>query len=702
LWRVGLSWQGYAVFAGLTLLGTLAGQSQSRVDVLAWHNNDARTGQNLRETILTLGNVNTNTFGKLFSYSVDGWVYAQPLCLSDVNVPGQGPRNLVFVATEHDSVYAFDADDGEAGHGQPVWHVSFADPTAGITSVPTEDVGVSEPPELGITGTPVIDPASGTLYVVAHTKEVADNGEITYPQRLHALDVGTAQEKFGGPVLIDPVSPGTGAGSTAGQVSFDWVHDFQRPGLALANGIVYSAFASAGDIGEYHGWVLGYDAQTLKLTNVFNDTPNGGQGGIWMSGGAPSVDAQGNLYVMTGNGTFDGVSDFGDSFIKLTASSSGFGASDYFTPYNQAKLDSEDGDLGSGGPMLLPDEVGSPAHPHLLVGCGKEGTIYLVDRDNMGHYKTANNSQIVQSLPLVIGGTWGNPAYFNGWIYYQGTQDPLKAFSISNAQLSEQPVSQNVQSIWQYPNGTPSISANGTADGIVWLIETDTFYQSAPAILHAYNATNLDQEIYNSNQAGPRDQAGVAQKFAVPVIANGKVYVQSAFGLTVYGNLGQPTFVTQPASQAALPGTTVTLRTALSGPGPFTYRWQRDGTDLAGQTNATLVLTNAMPEQTGIYALAASNLNGSVSSAPANVLIAAAPRLSIDSDKQLLLTGTGGITYRVEFLGEFGAASWVPLTQITLPGDPTQPEDAQASFDDPFATGDQRFYRATILLPTSN
>jgi hypothetical protein len=368
----------------------------------------------------------------------------------------------VFVATEHDSVYAFDADDGQADLGGPVWQVSFANPAAGITSVPTADVGVSEPVELGITGTPVIDPATSTLYVVTHTKELAVDGSITYPHRLHGLDAATGQEKLGGPVVIDPVSPGRGADSSGGVVHFDWLHDFQRTGLTLANGTVYFAFASAGDIGNYHGWVLGYDAQTLKLTQVYNDTPNGSDGGIWMSGASPAADTNGYIYVLTGNGDFDGTSDFGDSMLKLKPSSTGFGVADFFTPYNQGVLQATDGDLASGGPLLLPDEVGSAAHPHLMVGCGKQGTIYLVDRDKMGHSNTADDSQIVQSLTTVIGGTWGNPAYFNGWIYYQGNQDALKAFSITNAQMSTSPVSANAQSVWGYPNGTPSISANGS------------------------------------------------------------------------------------------------------------------------------------------------------------------------------------------------------------------------------------------------
>jgi Immunoglobulin domain len=679
------------VFLGMLL----SARAQPLVDVLEWHNDHARTGQNLQESKLTFSSVSSNTFGKLFSYPVDGFVYAQPLCLSGVTIPGRGVRNLVFVATEHDSVYAFDADDGQKDGGSWVWHVSFIDPSAGVTSVPTSDLGITEPSELGITGTPVIDRDSGTLYLVVHTKEVS-GGVGTYPQRLHALDVVTGQEKFGGPVVINVTAPGSGSNTDGnGQVVFDTLYEFQRPGLMLLNGYVYAAFASGGDVGPYHGWVLGFEAQTLKCSRIFNDTPNGYEGGIWMSGAAPAADDQGNLYCMTGNGDFDAsVSDFGDSFIKLTPAGPNVLVADYFAPYNQALLNSEDGDLGSGGPMLLPDAVGSTNHPHLLVGCGKEGTIYLLDRDNMGHFHAGNDSQIVQSLPEVIAGTWSSPAYFNGWVYYQGVGDTLKAFAISNGALSTAPVSQNSNSQWTYPGGTPSISAQGTNNAIVWLLQTDTFYQDAPAILHAYNATNLEQELYSSAQAGPRDQPGLAQKFSVPVIANGKVYVPSGFLLAVYGTIEAPLITSQPLSQAALPGSTVTLRVEATGPGALSYQWQTGGVAISGATTATFSLNNATPDQSGSYAVTISNSFGVVTSAAASVLIVPAPSLAIDQDQQMLLTGTGGVTYEIEFMDQWGAPDWQPLLQVALAVDPVSPDESQASFDDPQPGDRQRFYRA--------
>jgi hypothetical protein len=686
--------------ATLVCLGLFQFQSQASVDVLMWHNDPSHTGQNLQETQLTLTNVNSGSFGQWFSYPVDGFVYAQPLYKANVSVPGKGVRNLLFVATEHDSIYAFDADDPQKDNGLPVWQVSIVDLTAGISSVPTIDMGISEPDELGITGTPVIDPDTGTLYVVVHTKEVSP-GIINYPQRLHALDIATGAEKFGGPIQFSPQYPGSGNNTDgAGHVLFDDLHQLGRPGLLLINGVVYASFASGGDTGPYHGWVLGFDAQSLQLIQVFNDTPNGYQGGFWMSGASPAADLQGNIYLMSGNGDFDvSKSDFGDSFMKLTPSGTNLLLTDYFTPFNQAVLNSEDGDLGAGGPLILPDSVGSAQHPHLLVGCGKEGTIYLLDRDNMGHFNSTDDSQIVQTLPYVIHGTWGNPAYFNGLIYYQGQSDALKAFSISNGVMSTAPVLQNSQSVWTYPGGTPSISANGTNNAIVWLLQTDTFYQGAPAILHAYNATNLE-EIYNSNQAGTRDQPGLAQKFSVPVIADGKVFVGGGFQLSVFGLLQAPAIVRPPASVAVSPGSMVTLTVSAAGPPPLVYQWQLGADPITGATNASLVLTNVSLGQSGPYLVQVTNAYGKVLSSGANVLAAAPPELSIDTDRQMLLTGRAGVSYQVEYLDRApDLQTWQPLLHINLPGELSSDEPEQASFRDSAAPKNQRFYRALVLPP---
>ncbi|MBU6400817.1 MAG: hypothetical protein KGS61_10895, partial [Verrucomicrobia bacterium] len=395
------SWGRAAWLATLVLTRALLldAPAQTGVNVLTYHNDNARTGQNQDETVLSPANVAPNTFGKLFDCPVDGYVYAQPLYMSGVQIPGQGTHNVVFVATEHDSVYAFDADTSQGSTVAPLWQTRLLDPNAGESPVPITDYGLSDPPEEGVTGTPVIDPVSGTLYVVAKIKNYQT---VTYVQRLFALDVATGTNKFGGPVDIAASVAGSGDGSEgSGDVSFEPFYEFQRPGLLLLNGVVYVTFASQGDITPYHGWVLGYAAQSLQLVSAFNDTPNGSDGGIWMSGAGPASDSSGSLYLLTGNGTFDansGGADYGDSFVKLVSSGSSLRPVDYFTPYNQTWMEANDADLGSGGALVLPDAVGSPAHPHLVVGAGKNGTIYLLDRDNLGQYHPQGDTQIVQEL----------------------------------------------------------------------------------------------------------------------------------------------------------------------------------------------------------------------------------------------------------------------------------------------------------------
>jgi len=498
-----------------------------------YHNDTARTGQNLREFALTPATVNQIQFGMIFSCVVDGNVYAQPLYVANLAIPGQGTHNVVFVATEHDSVFAFDADNPACSQ---LWMTSFVDPNAGITTVPSDDVLTNDiVPEIGITGTPVIDPQSRTLYVVAKTKE---NG--SYLQRLHALDITTGAEKFGGPVVIQASVPGTGDGNDGlGNVPFDPLRQLQRAALLLANSVVYVAFGSHGDIDPYHGWLLGYDAATLQQVAVFNTTPNGSQGAIWQSGDGPSADASGNIFVITGNGTFDadaGGVDFGESFLRLSTNAGGLTLVDFFTAFNHALLDANDQDLGSSGPLLLPDQTGT-AHPHLILGAGKDGNGYLVDRDNMGQFNPADNSRIVQTIAIFPNAIFGAPAFWENNVYFLAQGDVLKAFQLSGGLLSTTPTSQ-ASTVFGFPGGTPVISANGSTNGIVWVLDNSAFGTSGPAVLHAHDATNVATELWNSRQAAnSRDQAGPAVKFTVPTVVNGRVYVGGQNQLTVFGLL---------------------------------------------------------------------------------------------------------------------------------------------------------------------
>ena len=501
-----------------------------------YHNDNLRTGQNQNETILTLSNVNQNQFGKLYSYALDGIAFASPLYVANVSIPGQGFHNVVYVATEHDSVYAFDADGLTSS---PLWHVSFL--SSGVTTVPCTDIDCGDlPVEFGITGTPVIDSGSGTLYLVAATKEGTK-----YVQRLHALDVTTGAEKFGGPVVLQASVPGTGSGASGGNVAFDPFLENQRPGLLLSNGVVYLAFGSHNDQTPWHGWVLGYNATTLQQAMKYNVTPNGNGGGIWQGGGGLATDATGDIYFVTSNGDFDvntGGVDYGDTIEKLSPTGS---VVDYFTPHDQAALSSSNLDLGAGGPVMLVDQTSGP-FPHLLIASGKGGTIYVINRDNLGHYNPSNDNQIVQSLVSILpngtqeNGNFSTPVYFNGYVYFGAVGDTLKAFQLTNGLLSTAPTS---HSSVIFPNRGASfaISADGSTNGILWAIQNNGASpdndSGIPGVLFAYNATNLADELYDSSQAGSRDTLDYAVKFSIPLVANGKVFVAGQTQLTVYGLL---------------------------------------------------------------------------------------------------------------------------------------------------------------------
>ncbi len=497
--------------------------------VLTSQYGNSRTGAILTETTLTPANVNAARFGKASSFKVDGDLYAQPLYVPAVPIPGKGTHDVIFVATEHNSVYAFDAEGNPA---EPLWHVSFLN--AGATAVPSRDVACGFiRPEIGITPTPAIDLPSGTLYVLARTKEKGGR----YVQRLHALAITTGAEKFGGPVEIQASVKGSGAGAKQGEVAFDPLRELPRAGLLVAGGQVYLTWGSSCDVGPYHGWVMAYDARTLSQTAVFNSSPDAEESGIWQSDNGAAADAEGNVFVATGNGRFDAASggrDYGDSLLKLGLTGRGLVLRDYFTPYNEKALNSEDADLGSGGPVLLPDQPGS--HPRLALVGGKDGKLYVLDRDRLGKFNPAGNTGAVQVFSM-LGGVYAAPAYWNGHVYVLATNDYLKDFALVRGQLSEAPVAIGTRRFGN-PGATPAISANGSRDGIVWLIETKAWNGAdRPAVLHAFDAADVSHEIYNSEQNSARDRAGLTLRFTIPTVVRGRVYVDAKGELDVYGLL---------------------------------------------------------------------------------------------------------------------------------------------------------------------
>jgi len=500
-------------------------------DVLTYHNDNARTGQTLHEEILTPANVTTNHFGKLWVLPTDGKVDAQPLYAAGVSIPGQSQRNVLFVATEHDTVYAFDADSTNK-----FWQVSML----GTNETPSDNRGCTQvTPEIGITATPVIDRqlgSNGTLFVVAMSK----NASSTYFQRLHALDLATGAD------ILPPVTiAATYTGNNA-NVTFDPKQYKERPGLLLLNGVIYTAWSSHCDIQPYTGWIMGYDEQTLVQTNVLNITPNGSEAAIWMSGAGLAADAGTNIYFLSGNGTFDITlngagfpvnGDFGNAFLKLSTASNALAVADYFTMSNTVAESGADQDLGSGGLLVLPDMLDAQSNlRQLAVGAGKDAIIYIVDRTNLGQFSPATNAiyQQVNSALAGSGGVWSMPAFFNGTLYYGAVTDHLKAMPFQNAVLG--PIASQTAGTFAYPGATPSVSANGASNGIVWATEN-----TAPAVLHAYNATNLAVELYNSNQAGSGDHFGVGNKFITPTIASARVYVGTTNTVGVFGLLDTST-----------------------------------------------------------------------------------------------------------------------------------------------------------------
>ena len=491
----------------------------SSIDVITYHYDNLRTGQNVNEMTLTPANVKQATFGKLGEFSVDGLVDAQPLALSNLAIPGKGNKNVLYVVTEHDSIYAFDADSISANGGTILWQATAL--LSGETS--SDDRGCGQvTPEIGITSTPVIDRSRNAIYVVAMSKDSKGN----YYQRLHALDLTTGKELFGGPTTIQATFPGTGDNSSNGNVVFDPKQYKERPGLLQVGATIYTMWASHCYFQPYTAWTMAFSADTLTQTSVLNLVPNGSEGGIWMAGTAPGADASGNIYTILGNGDFDTTlnaqgfptnGNSGNCFAKIS-STAPQKLLDYFTPLNTVSESNADTDFGSGGPLLLPDLIdGSGKTRHLAVGSWNDANIYVIDRDNLGKFN-GNADNIYQQINgQLAGGVFAKPSYFNNTVYYGAVGDSIKAFPIVNALLATGPSSQSSRS-FTYPGATPSISASGTTNGIVWAVEN-----TSPAVLHAYDATNLANELYNSNQAANGRDHFSNNKFITPMVANGKV-----------------------------------------------------------------------------------------------------------------------------------------------------------------------------------
>jgi len=501
--------------------------------VATWRNDQAHSGVNAQEYALNSQNVVSGKFGKLFSCPVDGWVFAQPLWMANVQIRAER-HNVVFVATENDSLYAFDAD----GPGcKAVWSSQSVNLIPNDEKIaPSADLehdAFAMGPAAGITGTPVIDPSSQTIYLVAVTERKTTG---TIIQRLHAIDITTGRERPNSPVAIVASVKGTGYGNTNGIISFAAKMQKQRAGLILLNGVVYVCWGSYNDIDPYHGWVIGYRASTLAQVKVFNDTIDGRRGGIWMSGASLAADSRGNLYLISGNGDFNanhaGGRNYGDTFLKLSTSG-GLSVSDWFTPFDQMKLAAQDMDLGGGGAVLVPDQVRGP-FPHLVLGCGKSGMLYVLNRDQFGHYNSSSNSQIVQSFRADKNEIFSTPLFWQNALYVAADSRPIEAFRFSTVtdQFETSPFSASSQS-YVYPGATPVLSAAGIRDAILWAIDPAT-----PGVLHAYDPANLNTEFWNSSRAAnQRDQAGPGLKFTVPTVANGKVYVGTQTELDVYGLL---------------------------------------------------------------------------------------------------------------------------------------------------------------------
>ncbi|MBB5315814.1 chitobiase/beta-hexosaminidase C-terminal domain-containing protein [Tunturibacter empetritectus] len=522
------------------------GQVATPVNVPTWRYDNTEAGANTQETLLSPANVVSSSFGLLFSRSVDGYVYAQPLYISGLTMGDGLVHNVLFVATEHDSVYAFDADSNVGANAQPLWQISLLNPAygaaPGATTVPSADVNTNDlVPEIGITSTPAINVAGNTMYVIAKTKESGG-----YVQRLHAINIITGAEQPNSPTIIQATAAGKGAGSSGGVIAFSPLWQLNRAALSYYNGIVYAGFGSHGDNGPWHGWLLAFDGTTLAQTGSICLSPSGSGAGVWESGAGMPIDnggTAGRMFFSTGNGLntlyppFNPSVNLGDSVVEVSLASGSLAVTDAFTTFNQAALSGADRDLGSGGVLLLPDQTGSI--PHILIQAGKEGRIVVLDRDNLGGYLPGGTSN-TNALQDILGATTGifsTPAYWNGNVYFWGNVDYPKAFSLTSGVLASTYSSEGTVKSG-FPGGSFVISSNGTSNGIAWAVRQGN--ATSPELLYAFDATNLSRILYESDKQ-TRDNAGLANKFVVPVVTNGKVYLGARYQVDVFGLLnGEP------------------------------------------------------------------------------------------------------------------------------------------------------------------
>jgi hypothetical protein len=492
-------------------IGSAQVEVTTLLGVLTWRNDNSRSGVNNMELALGPTTVSSSTFGKLFSCPIDGYAYAQPLYVANLAIPGNGTRNVVFVATEKDSVFAFDAD---ASPCVQLWHT---------TLIPAGSQAV------------LINLSTSTLYVVAKTWTTGSNP--VYSQLLYALDLASGQPKI--------LPNGAQIGSPPGVApAVSYVLENQRAALLLDNNTVYVALASHGGLGAHHGWLLGYDSSTMLRTLYFDDTPNGiNGGGIWQSGGGPAADANHNVYVLTGDGPFDayrGGIDYSDSFLRL-GTAGALAVADYFSPCDEASLANAGLDVGASAPLLLPDSAGSAAEPHLLIGASKNSSLYLANRDNLGGYNSVcpDISTRVQTVPVGDGQILSTPIFWNNAVYVAAGNGKLKAFPVTGGVLASSPLAAQSAETFGSQGATPTISSNGTNNALLWLIDSSGALATpnTAAILRAFAPNNLSNEIYNSAMVAARDTAGLAVKFTVPTVANAKVYVGTQTELDVYGLL---------------------------------------------------------------------------------------------------------------------------------------------------------------------